>query len=83
MMLAESLSRSGIPDLFEEGIVPVDYEGAIRYANKRGKILLNTSRSVVANTLELEDELRIGTRVYARSDLKDLLAKANEQRSGF
>ncbi|WP_410511938.1 histidine kinase N-terminal domain-containing protein [Paenibacillus sp. BR2-3] len=66
MMLEESLTRSGIPDLFEEGIVLVDNEGAIRYANERGKDLLNCGGAVVANTGEREDELRIGERIYTR-----------------
>lgn len=66
MLLEESLTRSGIPDLFEEAIVLVDNEGEIRYANERGKQLLGRGGAVVAGAGEREDELRIGGRVYSR-----------------
>lgn len=66
VMLEESLTRSGIPDLFEEAIVLVDNVGEVRYANKRGWELLNSGGAVVANAGTPEDELRIGGRIYTR-----------------
>jgi len=66
MMLEESLTRSGIPDLFEEAIVLVDNGGQVRYANERGRELLSCGGAVVANAGMPEDELRIGGRSYTR-----------------
>ncbi|WP_058302074.1 sensor histidine kinase [Gorillibacterium timonense] len=70
VLLEESLAMSGIPDLFEEGIVLVDHEGAIRYANERGRALLESNRAIVVNLSEQEEELRFGSRVYTRRLVK-------------